>query len=81
MKEKAKKKPIMDLFPNPLKKVGATIWQGKCPFHDDQGHPNCTIYPQTNSFFCFACNKGGDVITFYMLLKKCDFNRAIKELS
>lgn len=36
-------------------------FQSLCPFHDDST-PSFTIYPQTNSFFCFGCKKQGDVV-------------------
>lgn len=35
-----------------------------CPFHDDKHKGNFFIYPDTNSFHCFACGTGGDVIKF-----------------
>ena len=36
---------------------------GLCPFHNEKT-PSFCIYPENNSFFCFGCNKGGDVISF-----------------
>jgi len=38
-----------------------------CPFHVDRNTPNLVIYPKTNSWYCFACNHGGDVIQFIAL--------------
>lgn len=35
-----------------------------CPFHNDKHKGNFFIYPDTNSFHCFACGTGGDVIKF-----------------
>lgn len=34
-----------------------------CPLHNGKDL-NMVIYPQTNSFYCFVCGKGGDVIRF-----------------
>jgi DNA primase len=34
-----------------------------CPFHQDD-KPSCKIYPETNTYHCFACGKTGDVIQF-----------------
>lgn len=47
------------------KKYGVEIKKGKCicPFHAD-GSPSLVFYPKTNSWFCFGCRKGGDVISF-----------------
>ena len=37
--------------------------QIKCPFHNDD-KPSCKIYPETNTYHCFACGKTGDAIQF-----------------
>ena len=34
-----------------------------CPFHPDD-KPSCKIYPETNTYHCFACGKTGDTIQF-----------------
>jgi DNA primase len=78
-KEQAKKIPIQDLYRGELKKFG-NILRGKCPFHDDSGTPNFTIYPETNSFYCFREGVGGDSIKFFMLLKDVDFKTALEEM-
>ena len=79
LKDKAKLRKIEDLFPGQLKRFGKVL-RGKCPIHNDLNNPNFTVYPETNSFYCFRCGKGGDVITFYMLLHNIDFKTTIKEL-
>lgn len=40
-----------------------------CPFadHDDEGAASFTIYRDTNSFNCFGCQRGGDVVKFIEL--------------
>ena len=45
---------------------------GLCPFHNEKT-PSFCIYPENNSFFCFGCNKGGDVISFVMGVENLDF--------
>lgn len=35
-----------------------------CPFHRDENRPNFTVYPATDSYFCYTCSKGGDAIAF-----------------
>ena len=79
LKEKAKQKKIEDLFPGQLKRYGKVL-RGLCPIHQDKSNPNFTIYPETNTFFCFACRATGDVISFYQKLHNVDFKQAIREL-
>lgn len=51
-----------------------------CPFHSEKS-PSCVIYNDTNSFFCFGCGAGGDVITFTMKIENLDYVEAIKFLA
>lgn len=46
-----------------LQKEGS-VTRAFCPFHNDTGRPNFTVYPQSDSWFCFACNFGGDAAAF-----------------
>lgn len=40
----------------------------RCPFHaDDQ--PSLQLYPKTNTWYCFGCNKGTDQIDFIFYLE------------
>ena len=45
-----------------------------CPFHKEKT-ASCKIYE--NSFHCFGCGEGGDVITFVMNLYRLDFKAAV----
>ena len=45
-----------------LKKEGSG-YVGICPFHPDT-HPSMKVSPARQTFKCFACGKGGDVIAF-----------------
>jgi DNA primase len=76
---KAKSVSIVDLYKKPLKKTGKAL-MGPCPFHNEK-NPSFAIYPETNSFYCFAGCGGGDVIEFYKRLHNCSFQTAIEELS
>ena len=53
---------------------------GLCPFHNEKT-PSFCIYPENNSYFCFGCNKGGDVISFVMGVENLDFSEAVKLLA
>jgi DNA primase catalytic core len=38
---------------------------GLCPFHNDT-HPSFEVYPHTQSWFCYGCQKGGTLIDYVM---------------
>ena len=39
-----------------------------CPFHTHTHNtPSLALYPHNNSFYCFACKAGGDVVKFIQL--------------
>jgi len=52
----------------------------RCPFHADN-NPSLVIYPDTQSWYCFGCGKGGDVLNFLMLYKKMSFKECLDYLS
>lgn len=51
-----------------------------CPFHSEKS-PSCTVYHESESFYCFGCGAGGDVITFVMKIENLDYVEAIKFLA
>ncbi len=52
----------------------------KCPFHSENT-PSFTVFTDTQSFYCFGCGAGGDVITFAMKAENLDFIDAVKFLA
>ncbi len=50
-----------------------------CPLHGGENH-NFTLYPKTNSFYCFTCGAGGDVIKFVSLYLGISYSEAIKQI-
>lgn len=62
-----------------LKRSGRML-QGLCPFHSEKT-PSFYIYTDSNSFYCFGCQKGGDVITFIEQVENLDFMEAVKFLA
>ena len=51
-----------------------------CPFHSEKS-PSCTIFPETQSFYCFGCGAGGDVITWVRRMDNLEFTDAVKQLA
>lgn len=50
-----------------------------CPFHSEKT-ASLRIYTDTNTFYCFGCGMGGDVISFIAHLFKLDFSGALLRL-
>lgn len=51
-----------------------------CPFHHDT-HPSLLVSPDKGIAYCFPCQKGGDIFSFYQLVENVDFPQALKELA
>ena len=81
MMEKARNISILDVVSEVanLRKCGKK-YSAPCPFHDDRT-PSFYIYPETNSFYCFSCLKGGDLIKFVEFYFSKDFKSAVKYLA
>ena len=62
-----------------LKKKGRYL-VGLCPFHSEKSG-SFFIYPQTQSFYCFGCGAGGDVITFIRRIENLEYMEAVKFLA
>lgn len=62
-----------------LKRRGRT-YVCNCPFHSEKT-PSFTVFPDTQSFYCFGCGAGGDVITFIQQIENLDFMDAVKLLA
>lgn len=52
----------------------------KCPFHGEKT-ASLKIYPETNSWYCYGCNRGGTVIDWVMLAQETDLTGAVRFLS
>ncbi|HCF83184.1 MAG TPA: DNA primase, partial [Ruminococcaceae bacterium] len=62
-----------------LKRSGSTF-SCRCPFHTEKT-PSCHFYEQTQSFYCFGCGAGGDVVNFIRLIENLDYIEAVKFLA
>ena len=51
-----------------------------CPFHSEKT-PSCTIYPESQSFYCFGCGVGGDSITFVRKMENVGYLDAVQILA
>ncbi|MBQ7320440.1 MAG: DNA primase [Clostridia bacterium] len=62
-----------------LKRAGSNF-NGLCPFHSEKT-PSFTVFPNTQSFYCFGCSAGGDVISFIMRAEHLDYVAAVELLA
>ena len=51
-----------------------------CPFHSEKT-PSFHIYTENQSFYCFGCGVGGDVITFIKQIENLSYMEAVKLLA
>lgn len=56
-------------------------WIGKCPIpgHHDST-PSFVVYEESQSWHCYGCGEGGDVINLVMLAEGLQFRRAVEVL-
>ncbi|MBO4383189.1 MAG: DNA primase [Clostridia bacterium] len=62
-----------------LKRAGR-LSKGLCPFHSEKT-PSFTVYPENQSYYCFGCGKGGDIITFTRDIENLDYLDAVRFLA
>jgi DNA primase len=62
-----------------LTKRNRDLW-GLCPFHQEDS-PSFKVDPQRQSWYCFGCERHGDVFTFVELIEKTDKRGALQMLA
>jgi DNA primase len=62
-----------------LTKRNKDFW-GLCPFHQEDS-PSFHVNPQRQSWYCFGCQRKGDVFTFVELIEKTDKRGALQVLA
>ena len=62
-----------------LKRAGSNF-NANCPFHSEKT-PSFTVFPSTQSFYCFGCGAGGDAISFVMRMENLDYLSAVRVLA
>lgn len=61
-----------------LKRRGKNL-VGLCPFHNEKT-PSFTVYPENQSYYCFGCGAGGEVINFIRRAENLDYVEAVSYL-
>jgi len=62
-----------------LKRSGQS-YKGLCPFHDENT-PSFHVNPEDNLFYCFGCQKGGDVFSFVQEMEGIGFLESARWLA
>jgi len=62
-----------------LKKTGAS-YKGLCPFHGEKT-PSFNVSPAKRSYYCFGCQRSGDVFKFVSELQGKSFVEVVRELA
>jgi hypothetical protein len=51
-----------------------------CPLHEDE-RPSCHLYESLGRWWCFVCDRGGDVIDLVQAVMDSDFTSAVEYLT
>jgi DNA primase len=62
-----------------LERAGASF-RGLCPFHKEKS-PSFNVSPARDAYYCFGCQKGGDIFAFIMEMEGMSFPEALKVLA
>ena len=53
----------------------------RCPFHGEDRHPSLKVYDGDRGWWCFVCNKGGDIFDFVMEHDGLEFPKAVERIA
>jgi DNA primase len=63
----------------PARTLSRGRFMGLCPLHEDH-EPSFLVDPLKNLFYCYGCERGGDVIRFAELFHQVRFRQALELL-
>ncbi|MXZ54249.1 MAG: DNA primase [Acidimicrobiaceae bacterium] len=55
-------------------------WMARCPLHGERT-PSLSVSPDKGVYYCFGCQRSGDVITFVQEIEGLDFTGAVEMLA
>ncbi|MYJ42132.1 MAG: DNA primase, partial [Acidimicrobiaceae bacterium] len=55
-------------------------WMARCPLHGERT-PSLSVSPDKGVYYCFGCQRSGDVITFVQEIEGLDFGGAVEMLA
>src|SRR6201984_799286 len=55
-------------------------YKALCPWHDDS-RPSLQVNPERQSFKCWVCDIGGDIVSFVMKMENVEFPEALAMLA
>lgn len=64
----------------PLKPAGSGSFKALCPFHNEKT-PSFYVHRPRQTWHCFGCDQGGDLISFVMHMEGMDFREALEHLA
>lgn len=78
--QRALQAPIIDIAGQQLRlRKSGKNFVSLCPFHNEKS-PSCFFYTKTNSFYCYGCGAGGNVINYTQKINGAAFPEVVRQL-